>query len=628
MKTLNLVQGSPEWHAHRDTHDNASEAPAMMNCSPYESRAELIKRRATGIKPEVSDAQQGRFNDGHRFEALCRPLAEEIIGQRLYPVTGSEDEGRLSASFDGLTMDESIGYEHKTLNAQLRQVMVDGATGADLPLMYRVQMEQQCMVSGAATILFMASKWQNDALVEKRHVWYETDPALAELIRASWAQLEKDVAAYVPARPAADATPTAKLREELPALIVNVTGEVTESNLADFKAEVMQRIEDIPSTLETDQQFVDGDADAKWLRDVAVLMRAAVTRVRSGITSVNTVLTTLEQLETLADAKAKALENKVKSEKQSRKDSIIIKARADFAAHVAGLNNELAPLRIALIQPDFDAAAKGLKTLVSVQAKVDAAMAAGKIAADGQAKDVRTKVAWLGTAAAGYETLFADLQQLVAKPMEDFQLAVTTRVDQQKAADAAKEEQRLVESIWHNARRIEGPQVAYIEKAISFFEVGARDFVNDARPAVTKAIADARAEMTGKLEAAKAAAAEDAQRQATATATTQVEADAPAVAAAPEPVAEQARPVVATFTRRAAPAAAPAPAPMTPATLRIGDINERLGVLSITAAGLRTLGFEPEPGKGAHGLYHERDWPLMLASMVQHLESLQAQAAA
>lgn len=573
MKTLNLVQGSPEWHAHRDTHDNASEAPAMMNCSPYESRAELIKRLATGIKPEISDAQQSRFNDGHRFEALCRPFAEEIIGQPLYPVTGSEDDGRLSASFDGLTMDESIGYEHKTLNAQLRQVMVEGATGADLPLMYRVQMEQQCMVSGAATILFMASKWQNEALVEKRHVWYETDPALAEQIRAGWAQLHKDVAAYVPTKPAADVTPTAKLREELPALIVNVTGKVTESNLADFKAEVMQRIEAIPSVLETDQQFVDGDADAKWLRDVAVLMRAAIGRVRSGITSVNTVLTTLEQLEELADAKALALEKKVKSEKQTRKDNILIKARADFAAHVTGLNNELAPLRINPPQPDFDAAARGLKTLVSVQAKVDAAMAAGKIAADGQAKDVRAKAAWHKTAAAGHEILFPDLQQLVAKPMEDFQLAVATRVDQHKAAEAAKEEAQ-------RARIAEEERI--------------------------------KAEAKVREEAAAAAPAADAD-------------PVPAPAAEPEPTP---RPVVTSFVRRAAPAPTPVAAPMTPPTLRIGDINERLGVFTTTAADLRTLGFEPAGTKGAHGLYHERDWPLMLASMVQHLESLQAQAAA
>ena len=83
MKTVNLVQGTPEWHAHRAQHLNASDAPAMMGCSPYKTRAQLIREVTTGITPEVDAATQRRFDDGHRFEELARPLAEAIIGEEL-----------------------------------------------------------------------------------------------------------------------------------------------------------------------------------------------------------------------------------------------------------------------------------------------------------------------------------------------------------------------------------------------------------------------------------------------------------------------------------------------------------------------------------------------------------------
>ena len=45
MKIIQLVQGSPEWLAHRARPDvlNASDAPAMMGCSPYKPRAELLR---------------------------------------------------------------------------------------------------------------------------------------------------------------------------------------------------------------------------------------------------------------------------------------------------------------------------------------------------------------------------------------------------------------------------------------------------------------------------------------------------------------------------------------------------------------------------------------------------------
>ncbi|HWH75082.1 MAG TPA: YqaJ viral recombinase family protein, partial [Methylibium sp.] len=146
MQTLALTQGTPQWHAHRAQHFNASDAPAMMGCSPYKSRNDLLRELATGLVEEADPELQRLYSRGHRFEALSRPLAEKIIGEDLYPVVGTE--GRLSASFDGLTILEDVAFEHKMLNDTLRAAMFDGCTGADLPLVYQVQMEQQCMVAG------------------------------------------------------------------------------------------------------------------------------------------------------------------------------------------------------------------------------------------------------------------------------------------------------------------------------------------------------------------------------------------------------------------------------------------------------------------------------------------------
>lgn len=92
MKTLNLQQGSPEWLAARAKMFTASEAPAMMGASPYMTRNELLHQKHTGIQKEVDAATQRVFDNGHRVEALARPIAEQIIGEELYPVTVCEDE--------------------------------------------------------------------------------------------------------------------------------------------------------------------------------------------------------------------------------------------------------------------------------------------------------------------------------------------------------------------------------------------------------------------------------------------------------------------------------------------------------------------------------------------------------
>ena len=70
-----------------------------------------------------------------------------------------------------------------------------------------------------------------------------------------------------------------------------------------------------------------------------------------------------------------------------------------------------------------------------------------------------------------------------------------------------------------------------------------------------------------------------------------------------------------------------APAERTGApTLKLGAIAERLG-FSLTADFLKGLGFEPAARERGACLFHEADWPLMLAALVRHIEGVQAKAA-
>ena len=158
MEILDLQQGTRAWVEHRATALNASDAPVMLGVSPYSTRQELIHERATGIvNAEIDPATAKRFADGHRFEALARPLAEQIVGEELFPVVGKS--GKYSASFDGLTLLEDTAFEHKTLGEALRYTPWDEGNGDHLPLHYRIQLEHQCMVcSSIERVLFMASK--------------------------------------------------------------------------------------------------------------------------------------------------------------------------------------------------------------------------------------------------------------------------------------------------------------------------------------------------------------------------------------------------------------------------------------------------------------------------------------
>ena len=72
-------------------------------------------------------------------------------------------------------------------------------------------------------------------------------------------------------------------------------------------------------------------------------------------------------------------------------------------------------------------------------------------------------------------------------------------------ADEREAEDSLIASFHANAKRIEGDTVPYIEKAIAYFESGAKDFDNDKRQRVIAAIAQAREYMQIRLAAAREA---------------------------------------------------------------------------------------------------------------------------
>ncbi len=450
MKIHDLIQGSPEWKAYRAQHFNASDAPAMMGCSPYKTRAELLREMHTGVPADVDIATQKRFDNGHRAEALARPLAEEFIGAELYPVTGSL--GKLSASFDGLTLDETEGFEHKALNEALRGAFADMATiGPEyresaqcrsLPLHHRVQMEQQLLVSGAERILFMASKWTaDDELVEEQHCWYYPHMALRQQIVDGWAQFERDLATYT-LPPSAEAAPVGKAPETLPALRIELKGEVTASNLAEFKQTALSAIRSVNRTLETDEDFADARKAIKWCEEVEAKLQQAKEAALSQTASIDALFKALGDIAAESKAVRLDLDKLVTRRSVEVKEEAVVKARDALALYFEVINAELSPHRLQPVAADFAGAIKGKRSVASMQDALDTTLAAAKIAADGQARGIRANVLAFKAKAAGFEHLFADLGVLVHKPEIDFCALIDGRIATHKAAEAEKERQR------------------------------------------------------------------------------------------------------------------------------------------------------------------------------------------
>lgn len=452
MQTVNLIQGSAEWHAHRAKHFNASDAPAMMGCSPHKTRDQLLRELKNGLSAEVDAATQRRFDDGHRYEALARPVAERLIGDDLYPVTGTN--GIYSASFDGITLSERVIFEHKSLNDELRGIITDDATGYLLPLYYRVQIEHQCMVSGADRVLFMASKWGgDDELVEERHCWYYPDHDLRARIVAGWNQFADDLASYVPQEiiPAAVATPQA----QLPAVSVQVLGSIeVRDNLTAFGDALRAYVERINRKPETDQDFADLEASCKTLKEAETALDAAENSALGQAASIDQMRRIVAESRELARTTRLTIEKLVDAEKKNRREKIVTEARESLRKFIAELNARVKFMPE--IQADFGGAIKGKKTLASIKNSVDTELARAKTEASMIADMIDANLKVYGELASGYDASFADLGKIVNQQPEACRAIIEQRIAQQKAQEEAR---RAAE-----AERIRAEERAKIER--------------------------------------------------------------------------------------------------------------------------------------------------------------------
>ena len=529
----NLTQGSDEWLAFRLTHHGASEAAAMLGLSSKVKRTELLHMKHTGTAKEFSDWVQKNILDyGHEVEALARPIIEELIGEDLYPVTYST--GKLSASLDGLTMSDETAFEHKQWN----EALAASVRAKILPEEFQPQCQQIMMASPAKRVIFTVSDGTRENM---EYMEVPPDPAWHERIRAGWEQFDRDLAEYVPVdipeKPKADAIMA------LPALAVQIRGEVIISNLPAFRSAAEQFIANIKTDLKTDEDFVQADATVKFCKEAEDGLEIAKNSALAQTASIDELMRTVDHIREQLRTKRLALNSLVEQRKKQIKESAVAERRQKYADHVAALNAELGGASIVVPAPDFVGAIKGLKTIASLYDKLDTALANGKIAADAAAKDLRAKLDW-HKQHAEHGFLFHDLQTLIQKPADDFQLAVTTRIAEHKRLEDEKKAKRKADE-----------------------------------------------------------------------------------AAAQQSVSEPPAPAV-SLTQPSRASGRTVGVAQTAPTLRLGQINERLAPIALTAEGLATLGFKHAATDKAAKLYHESDFEPICAALLRHIEAaLRKQAA-
>jgi predicted phage-related endonuclease len=558
VRTLELQQGSAEWDAHRRAHKNSSEAPAMMGASSKVPRSELLRLRATGNEREFSRfVTEVLFPNGHAVEALARPFIEEFIGEDLFPVVGVSDEfPQLSASFDGITMGESIVWECKQWN----EAKAASVRRGEIPAEDLWQCVQQLVVSRAEKLLYTVTDGTPDNTVS---MWLMPDPIQEAKLIAAWKQFDVDLAAYEP-QPIKSATVAAPV-EGFGALTMRVEGRVLACNLDAFRSGAEAFIARLPkpAELQTDQDFADADAAVKACTEAETRIMAAKDAALAQMADVDAVLRAADIIAETIRAARLALNKVVEAEKQNRKAEIVRAGADAVRPPYVGINATLKGYELgvpASVLSDLGSAIKGLKTVASIRDKIDGAVAQAKIAASQEADRRRLSIAVLEQNAE-HRALIPDAAALVAsKSADDLRNLIAARV----AEHDAKVRRQAEEEAERERQRI-------------------------------------REEERRKLEHESRADT----------------ASAPAVATAAAPSTAGGAPAPARLVPPSSVSAAPAAAS---ARIKLGDLNAIIAPLSISADGLAQLGFQSVATERAAKLYAASDVPKIIAALIDRLQ--------
>lgn len=475
MQQLNVIQGSDEWLAAREGKFTGSLAPSVMGAG-YDSRDKAIIKFIGTDAEEVSPHLQKVFDEGHAAEAEARPHAEHFMGDSLSPlVCVAEIDGLpLLASLDGVTFSGEQIWEHKHTSKEFDEI----------PPLYFWQLEHNLLVSGAGECLLTITQKQTG---EKKHFWYESIPDRRKALISGWKQFAKDVEEYKTKLANGEIKQTVKAQSEvikdLPAIACNIDKNMAvTSNFDKFKIQADALIEKSKEPLVTDDDFATAESLVKIFKSAEDKLAFLSEQVIGEVSDIDAFIKDLKQVSEGMRQARLATEKQVKAEKENRRQEIINKAQHDLNNHIQAQQAKLDGYALPAYQADFAGALKGKKYIETLQSAANDELARAKIATSQLADEGAANLKSFNELAADHKFLFADLQQNLFKPADDFVAMVKSRIADHKEAEEKRleaERERIRQEEAANANKQPEPEPEELPLAA---EKPAKSKIGSAKP--------------------------------------------------------------------------------------------------------------------------------------------------
>jgi len=226
-------------------------------------------------------------------------------------------------------------------------------------------------------------------------------------------------------------------------LILKISGEVQQSNLAEFEENAIAVIESINTDLQTDEDFAETEQNIKSCSLIETRIANARTDAINSTKEIAALINTTTRLEEKFRAMRLRLTGLVKTEKESRKNEIIDEAKN----HLSGMLLQ-SPVRHAFAV-DYKAiqeAVKGKRSLDKMRQAVKEVVTAEELRMAGLEQDYQLNISAINKAEANNIGLrFDDKNNLALSPPDTVTAIITSRILQFKVDMQEKAEKERLE---------------------------------------------------------------------------------------------------------------------------------------------------------------------------------------
>ena len=257
---MGLVQGSNEWRQFRLEGVGASDVPAIVGCSPYQKREELLKEKVTGESKPINQFVAQR---GHQVEIVAREYAQIHLLDDFVPMCYQSDSTPwLRASMDGVSL-VGVGIECKFVGAEIFTKTCFEDDVINLMHHFYIQIQVQYFVTELRQIyLVLVDSKNNKKIIEISRDQQMIDKLLPQ-IKTFWDEVLANRKGIVPVQLAA--TEECKIEKKAIKNIDNENLSILLSKRDELKTKI-DSLEEQLKNLDNDIYLVFASCDSEAIK--------------------------------------------------------------------------------------------------------------------------------------------------------------------------------------------------------------------------------------------------------------------------------------------------------------------------------------------------------------------------